>query len=121
MHPALLGHVTLAQGILDALAARRAFGWPSGTGSPRINVAACARYFGVQATDWKRLCEGGSMFQHATASLRHDPTQREAKKSAFSSAAKRLADGEAPERVGLPNIGIPPEPRGKNEPQESKS
>ncbi len=121
MHPALLGHVALAQGILDALAARRAFGWPSEKRSPRINVAACARHFGVQATDWKRMCEGGSMFQHATASLRHDPTQREAKKSAFSSAAKRLADGEAPERVGLPNIGIPPEPRGKNEPQESKS
>ena len=108
MHPALRGHVALAQGILDALAARRAFGWPSGTEPPRINLAECARHFGVRVTDWKPMCEGGFMFQHATASLRYDPTQRKAKMSAFAMAAQRLAKGEAPESVGLPNIGIPP-------------
>jgi hypothetical protein len=107
MHPTLAGHVALAQAILDALFARRAFGWPSEKNLPRINVAACADHFGLQVEDWRRVAEGGYMFYHATASLRYDPSQRKDKMRAFAAAAKRLAEGESPESVGLPNVGMP--------------
>ena len=59
------------------------------------------------------------MFQHATAALRYDPTERKAKMSAFAAAAQRLAEGEAPESVGLPNVGIPREPPVINESKSS--
>ena len=121
MHPALFGHVALAQGILDALAARRALGWPSGTEPPRIDVALCARHFGVQTNDWKQVCEGGFMFQHATAALRYDATERQARMRAFATAAQRLAEGGAPESVGLPNIGIPSEPPVNNQSESSRA
>jgi hypothetical protein len=46
------------------------------------------------------------MFYNATAPLRYDPSQRLAKQRAFEEAAQRIAGGEPPESVGLPNVGI---------------
>jgi hypothetical protein len=106
VHPAILGHVALAQAILDGLHARKAFGWPAQSQAPRIDPATCARRFGLKAKDWARLCERGGMFYNATAPLRYDPSSRRAKQRAFFAAATRIASGEAPESVGLPNVGI---------------
>jgi hypothetical protein len=88
-------------------AARGALGWPSGARAPRIDVAACAGHFELQASDWKLIANRGYMFQWGTVSLRHDRRQRESTMQAFADAAKRLAAGESPEAVGLPNLGVP--------------
>jgi hypothetical protein len=110
MHPSLRGHVALAKGILEALRARRSFGWPSGVPTPAIDAAECAVHFGLRPQDWKPLCERGYMFYYATAALRYDPSQRHAKKRAFEMAARQIARGERAEMVGLPNIGVPSSP-----------
>ena len=107
MHPSLLGQVTLAQGILDAIRERRALGWTNGAPAPRIDVAACAAQFGLGAREWRLVAERGYMFGSGTALLRHDRSEREAKVTAFGKAIRRLADGAAPEALGLPNLGVP--------------
>jgi tetratricopeptide (TPR) repeat protein len=106
VHPTLWGHVALAQAILDALHARRSFGWPIEANKPRIDAAICATHFGLTAEDWKDIAGRGSMFQYGTTLLRYDPAQRQAKTNAFQTAVTRLEAGEAPESVGLPNIGV---------------
>jgi hypothetical protein len=108
VHPSLRGHIALAQGILVELCARRALGWPAGRPAPEIDPAGCAAHFGFAAKDWHRLCGRGVMFYYATRAWRIDRTQRLAKLKAFEVGAKRLAAGESPEAIGLPNIGIPP-------------
>ncbi len=108
MHPSLLGHITLAQGILEALHQRRAFGWPGDGPAPAIDPAECAAHFGLKPKDWKPLSERGYMFYYGTTGLRYDPSHRIAKQSAFKTAAQRIAAGDPPEAVGLANIGIPP-------------
>lgn len=107
MHPSLRGHIALAQAILRALHARRALGWPEDAPAPRVDPAGCAAHFHLGPKDWQPLAERGAMFYFATAPLRYDPTERMAKKAAFQAAARRIAAGEPPESVGLPNLGIP--------------
>jgi hypothetical protein len=43
----------------------------------------------------------------ATAGARYDPSTRVQRKREFATAANRIEAGEAPERIGLPNIGLP--------------
>jgi hypothetical protein len=107
VHPSFAGHVALAQGILDALHTRRAWGWTGGNNAPRIDFAQCASHFGLQAKDWRDIADRAYGFQHAASSLCYDPAQRRAKMRAWANAMKRLAAGEAPESVGLPNVGVP--------------
>ncbi len=107
MHPSFVGQVALAQNILDALYARQAFGWSAGRLPSEINLADCAAHFGFEVKDWKTLCEKGAMFYYATIPMRFDRTYRQAKFEAFEAGARRIAAGEPPEEIGLPNIGIP--------------
>jgi len=107
MHPSLRGHLTLAQAILDALYQKRAFGWAADAPPPAIDPARCAAHFGLKPEGWKLVCERGYMFYYATKALRYDPSHRIAIERAFGQAAARIAAGEPPEAVGLPNIGIP--------------
>jgi hypothetical protein len=107
MHPSLRGHIALAQGILKALHERRSFGWPGGAPAPVIDPVRCAAHFGLEPKDWKPLCDRGYMFYYATRGLRYDPTQRLAKQEAFEAAARRIAAGDPPEAIGLPNVGVP--------------
>ena len=78
-----------------------------GTPAPKIDPALCASHFGLQASGWKIVAEGGHLFHYGGSGLRYDPGQRRAKMRAFAEAMKRLAAGEAPESVGLPNVGVP--------------
>ncbi len=107
MHPSVLGQVTLAQAILDAIRERGALGFANGVPAPRIDIAACAARFGLGTREWRLVAEQGYMFGSGTALLRHDRSEREAKATAFGRAIKRLADGEAAEALGLPNLGVP--------------
>jgi hypothetical protein len=47
------------------------------------------------------------MFYDSCSPIRYDPTHPLEKKQAFAVAAERIEAGEAPEAVGLPNIGTP--------------
>jgi hypothetical protein len=109
VHPSLLGHVALAQGVLKTLHERRAFGWPDSSRLQPISSLECAAHFGLMPADWKSIAEQGYMYYHAVNSVRYDRRKRLAKQSRFEMAAKRIAAGEAPEALGLPNIGIPDE------------
>ncbi len=107
MHPSVLGHVTLAQAILDAIRERGALGWANGAPAPRIDIAACAARFGLGTREWRLVAERGCTVWSEAALLRHDRSVREAKATAFVRAIKRLAGGEAAEALGLPNLGVP--------------
>lgn len=107
-HPALVGHVALAQAILDQLAARRAFGWPAGGAVPRIDPAVCARHFGIDAKAWAKVCERAADYYGKTAYIRFDPRERLAKAERYRSAARQIAEGVAPEATGVPGIGLRP-------------
>ena len=107
MHPSFLGYVALAQAIVDSLHSSEAFGWSKKSLAPEIDLAECAAHFGLDAPGWKTLCERGVMFYYATIPMRYDRTLRLAKFKAFEKAAERMAAGEPPEFLGLPNIGIP--------------
>jgi hypothetical protein len=107
MHPSVLGHITLAQGVLRGLYARHAFAWPDAA-PPRLDPAECATHFGLDARAWKALCDRGAMFYHGVASSRYESAERYAKRQAFLDAARRIAEGVRPEAAGMPNIGIRP-------------
>jgi hypothetical protein len=122
VHPSLLGQIALAQGILNALRERKALGWPDSSRVRPIDPRECAAHFGLIPSDWKALAERGRIFYFTVSSLRYDPEMRIAKQQAFGMAAQRIARGDPPESLGLPNIGIPPglaQMRGK--PQSSGS
>ena len=106
MHPSLTGQVALAQGILDAIRERGALDWPKKTPVPKIDLAQCAAHFGLGASEWRLVAERGFIFETGTALFRYDQSEREAKIAALHEAIKRLAEGEAPENVGMPNLGV---------------
>jgi hypothetical protein len=107
MHPSLGGQFVLAQAVLSGLHARRAFGWPEGSPAPRLDPARCAAHFGLGAPEWERICLWGIMVYDAMSPLRHDPSHRRAQQKAFAEAFQRIKKGQAPETVGLPNVGVP--------------
>jgi hypothetical protein len=107
MHPSLRGHIVLAGAILKALQGRQAFGWPQGSPAAAIDPAECAAHFGLDRKSWEYVCEHGALFYYRTAPLRYDPTERRAKQRAFKEAARHITEGQPPEQVGLPNIGVP--------------
>jgi lysophospholipase L1-like esterase len=107
LHPSLRGQIALAQRVLDALHARHALGWPNDKPAPVIDPAGCIRHFGIGCSEWREICCWGMLFNDMTYPMRYDPSQRLQKKQDFAAAAARLDSGEAPEALGLPNVGIP--------------
>jgi hypothetical protein len=107
MHPSLRGQIALAQAVLLALRARRAFGWPKDSSEPTIDPVGCAKHFGLGPAVWRRICLWGIMFYDKASPARYDPATRLAKKVTFAVATERIEAGEAPEALGLPNIGTP--------------
>ena len=107
IHPSLRGQIALAQAVLQALQKRRAFGWPRDLPAPIIDPARCAEHFGLTPDVWRRICLWGIMFYDLTTGARYDSTHRLQMKVAFATAANHIQAGEAPESVGLPNVGVP--------------
>jgi hypothetical protein len=106
MHPTVRGHIALAQAILEALYARRSFGWAPGAAAPVLDPLECVAHFGIDSAVWKTLCERGAMFYYGFGSSRYEVSERQAKQRAFLEAARRITSGEAPEAVGLLNVGF---------------
>jgi hypothetical protein len=107
MHPSLRGHIALSQAVMLALKARGAFGWPAERPVRPIDPLEVARHFRIGPQQWMKVCHWGVMFYQLTGGVRYDPSERRSKERAFGAAADRIKAGEAPERVGLANIGIP--------------
>ena len=107
MHPSLKGQIALAQAILLALRDRHALGWPESATAPAIDPAQCVARFGVNSGVWRYICLWGIMFYQLSTPLRYDPEARDQSLYAFANAADRIEAGEAPESLGLPNVGQP--------------
>jgi tetratricopeptide (TPR) repeat protein len=107
MHPSLRGQITLAQAVLQSLRTRRAFGWPQEGPVPVIDPAECTAHFGLDSVAWRVMCLWGIKFNSLVAPLTYDLTRRLEARVAYAVAADRIAAGEAPEALGLSNIGIP--------------
>ena len=107
MHPSLRGHIALATAILDALRKRGALGWSPSVPAPTIDAARCAAHFGLSSADWATVCRTSKEIYGLAASLRYDKRQCRAKEKAYEQAMRRIAAGEPPESVGLPNVGVP--------------
>jgi hypothetical protein len=107
IHPSLRGQIALAQVVLQALQKRRAFGWPHDSPAPVIDPASVVKRFGLTPEVWRRICLWGIMFYDLTSGARYDSRHRVQMKVAFATAADRIKSGEAPESVGLPNVGVP--------------
>jgi hypothetical protein len=105
-HLNLTGYVALAQDLLEQLHARRAFGWPTETPVPRIDLAECADQFGLDAAKWSEVCVRSAYFYQRTAFVRYDPTQRSSMARRYSDAARELAAGHSIERLGLTSFDI---------------
>ena len=97
----------MAQAVLHAMRARGAFDWPKDSPAPIIDPAQCAAHFGLGPGTWRYVCLWGIMFYDLAYPIRYDPSRRLEKRLAFATAAKRIDAGEAPEALGLPNVGIP--------------
>jgi hypothetical protein len=106
MHPSLRGHIALAKAILDALQKRGALGWSPSVPTPTIDAARCAAHFGLSSADWAKVCRTSNEMYGIAASLRFDKRQCHAKERGYEQAKRRIAAGEPPENVGLPNLGV---------------
>jgi hypothetical protein len=107
MHLSLRGHIALAQAVLQALRARRAFGWPKDSAEPSIDPSACVLRCGLKPADWRALCFWGIMFGDIAVKWRYDPSRRLRMRLRYSEAADRIEAGAAPDSLDLPNIGVP--------------
>jgi hypothetical protein len=107
MHPSLRGQIALAQAILHGLRAARAFGWPESTPAPVIDPARCAARYGLGPKAWQKFCDWGAVIYDLLAGASHDAGHRLARRHAYEAASARIARGEAPDSLGLPNVGTP--------------
>jgi lysophospholipase L1-like esterase len=107
IHPSLRGQIALAQAVLQALQKRRAFGWPHNSPASVIDPASVVKHFGLTPEVWRRICLWGIMFYDLTTGVRYDSSHRLQMKVTLATAAVRIKAGEAPESVGLPNVGVP--------------
>jgi len=107
MHPSLRGQLALAQAILQALHWRGAFGWPRNSPVPAIDPAECAAHFRLDSAAWRVICLWSIKFNTLAAPLRYDPSQRLQQRQLYAEAADRISAGEAPESLGVENLGTP--------------
>jgi tetratricopeptide (TPR) repeat protein len=109
-HPALRGHVALAEAVLRELGARRTFGW-SPVAVPSIDPVECSEHFGIDDHDWAKVCSKVATFYKMTAHIRYDPSERLAKADLYDRAARQIAAGTLPDDLAIPGIGLPRSPR----------
>jgi hypothetical protein len=106
-HPALAGHVALAQAVLEALCARSAFGGRKSV-APTIDVSETARHFGIDNEKWVIVCARAATFYRDFTWTRYDRTERRAKQRLYEEAGREIARGVAPEATGVPGLGVLP-------------
>jgi hypothetical protein len=108
-HPALVGHVALAQAVLAALQARHVLGWRDGP-PPSVAPAATAGHFGIDAAKWVVVCARAATFYRDFSWTRYDRTERRARQHRYEEAGRKIARGVSPEATGVPGLGLPKAP-----------
>jgi hypothetical protein len=108
-HPALRGHVALAEAVLRELGIRRAFGSSPGA-TPSIDLVECCEHFGIDDLDWATVCSKVATFYKMTAPIRYDPSERLSKAELYNSASRQIAAGTRPVDLAIPGIGLPRSP-----------
>src|SRR5262249_20119702 len=76
MHPSLRGQIALAQAVLFALHARRAFGWSPDVRPKALDSRACAAHFGLGREAWEHAARWSSGFYALVARLRYESNGR---------------------------------------------
>jgi tetratricopeptide (TPR) repeat protein len=116
MHPSLRGQIALAQAVVSAIGARRAFGWPADTAPEAIDPTELATHFGLGRDTWEHAARWESGFYSLVGRLRYESSERSRRIDAAAFAADKIAKGSPPESLHLPNVGIPaPIPLGSGE------
>ena len=106
-HPTLVGHVAIAQDLLDQLVRRRALPEIARSDAVTIDAAECAAHFGIDASRWALVCRRAAGFYERTAYAHHDPTECVAKARRYTQAAEAIQSGIPPEDTHVPGVGIP--------------
>jgi hypothetical protein len=106
-HPTLIGHVAIAQDLLDQLVRRRALPEIARPGAATIDAAECAAHFGIDASRWAEVCRRAARFYERSAYAQHDPTECLAKARRYAQAALAIQSGTPPEETHVPGVGIP--------------
>lgn len=110
-HASMVCQVGLAQSILDRLRQRRDLGLMAAAGEgSEIDLAEVASRFQIDVEEWVGVCIKASTYYGHLGAARFDPTERRAKQLALQRAAARIRAGVAPERSGVPGVGVPPSP-----------
>jgi hypothetical protein len=108
-HPALVGHVALAQAVLDAICARKALGWRDGP-APTVDPAETVAHFGIGKDQWATACALSASAYLGWSLTRYDPSERVAKYQRLRRASLQIAQGVPPEAIDVPGFGVPPAP-----------
>ena len=104
MHPSLRADRTGA-GVLVALHARRAFGWPRDSAVPIVDPAECAPALESTKSAWQRIALWWKGYNELISPLRYDTNLRLRKREAGIAAGGEDRGRNAPEAAGLPNVG----------------
>ncbi len=107
-HPSLKGYSAIAQAILAALKARRAFDWPDSVSAPSVDATEIAKAYHLDNRAWIDIIEWETEFGSTSVPIRYDKSIRKARQETYSRLLPRLKAGERPESLGIPNIGVPP-------------
>lgn len=106
VHPSVSGQVALAEAVLARLFARRYRGVLSGE-PPILNAHEIARRRNVVGPSvWKKLLMRSHKYYMAAAGVRYDPIERVEKAKRYRDAANRIALGETPEGVVVPDVEL---------------
>jgi len=106
-HLSLRGQIAVAQAVLQALHERRAFGWPKDSAIPFVDPSECVARFNLKPVAWRFVCISAIIFAELSARWRYDPSPRLQRGVLYGNAVDRIDAGEAPESLGLRNIGVP--------------
>ena len=74
-HPSLIGHVALAEAVIQGLHQRRVWDLPNDR-IPTLAAAECAAHFGIGKKDWIEVARKSSDTYRGTAFERYDPLDR---------------------------------------------
>ena len=108
IHPSLRGHIALAQGVLEKLRQWPALKWPKDAPTPKLDPAACAAHFNMNAVNWWPTSRLTATIWRNLAYARHDPAERLEWARRYQEACDRLLAGAKPEDLGIPGVGLAP-------------
>ncbi len=72
-----------------------------------IDPADCVAHCRLGPAAWRVICLWSIKFNGLAAPLRYDRVERLREQQLYADAADRIAGGEAPESLGLANLGTP--------------